>query len=160
MLDVGCGDGVTELFLQQHMPGWQVQGIDVSAESIAEATAKKIPAAIFQHFNGTQIPFADNSFDLVFIASVLHHIDASLHQTIIAEMYRVLKQGGRLYLFEHNPINPFTQYLVKTCPFDKDARLLGHRYCKRLLNKVAFALVNIKFILSFRAREYCQNLFL
>ena len=39
------------------------------------------------------------------------------------EINRVLKLGGRLYFFEHNPWNPFTRFLVRTCPFDKNAQL-------------------------------------
>lgn len=149
MLDIGCGDGATELFVQKHLPGYMVEGIDISDKSIAEAKYKSILNANFQLFNGSQIPFADNSFDIVFIAAVLHHIGFSLHEIIIAEIYRVLKPGGRLYLFEHNPLNPFTQHLVKTCDFDKDAKLLGHTYCRKLLKKAGFIAVKIKFILFF-----------
>lgn len=149
MLDVGCGDGVTEMFVQKHLPDWDITGIDISEKSIAEAKDKNIPIAHFQLFNGTEIPFASNSFDIVFIASVLHHIDFSLHETIVKEIYRVLKPGGRLYLFEHNPLNPFTRYLVKTCDFDKDARLLNYTYTRKLLKNAGFSSVNIKFILFF-----------
>lgn len=149
MLDVGCGDGATELFVQKHLPGWTVEGIDISEKSIIVANAKNISSACFQLFNGTNIPFADNCFDVVFIAAVLHHIDHSLHEKIVAEIYRVLKPGGRLYLFEHNPLNPFTQHLVKTCEFDKDAHLLSYIYCRKLLKKVAFTTIKIKFILFF-----------
>jgi ubiquinone/menaquinone biosynthesis C-methylase UbiE len=152
MLDLGCGDGSTELFVQKHLPGWKVEGIDVSVESIKAANKKNLANAVFQIFNGTEIPFADNSFDVLFVAAVFHHIDFSLHAGLVKEIYRVLKPGGRLYLFEHNPINPFTQYLVKTCDFDKDAKLLGHKYCRRLLTTAGFNNIKIKFILFFPPR--------
>ena len=158
MLDVGCGDGVTEIFVQKHFPGWQVEGIDISKESISIARSKNITIARFQPFSGTQVPFDDSSFDIVFIAAVLHHIDFSLHATIIAEIYRVLKPGGRLYLFEHNPLNPFTQYLVKTCDFDKDARLLSSKYCLKLLKRASFIVVKIKFILFFPRKGLLSGL--
>ena len=36
-LDIGCGDGATELFMQQYFPNWKVYAIDISERSIEEA---------------------------------------------------------------------------------------------------------------------------
>ena len=93
--------------------------------------------------------FPDESFDMVFIAAVMHHIDFSLHAGLLKEIYRVLKKGGRLYLFEHNPLNPVTRYLVNTCVFDKEAKLLGHRYTKNILESTQFKQIENRFILFF-----------
>jgi ubiquinone/menaquinone biosynthesis C-methylase UbiE len=149
ILDIGCGDGATELFMQQYFSQWQVEGIDVSEKSIAEASAKNIVNTSFGVYNGTQIPFADSSFDIVFIAGVLHHVDFALHPIIMQEVFRVLKAGGRLYLFEHNPFNPVTKYLVNTCVFDKDAKLLRNNYTKELIKKNGLAISHNKFIIFF-----------
>lgn len=158
LLDVGCGDGAIECYLQKILPQCIATGIDISEQSILAATDKNIPQTNFLLFNGKEIPFADNCFDVVFIAAVLHHIEFSLHQKLINEMYRVLKPGGRLYLFEHNPLNPLTRYLVKTCPFDKDARLLSFGYAKQLLIRANFSKVKIKFILFFPRKGILSNL--
>ena len=64
-------------------------------------------------------------------------------------MYRVLKPGGRIYLFEHNPVNPVTRYLVKTCVFDKDAKLLGIIIVINLFKDCLFRNIEKKFILFF-----------
>ncbi|MGG9960769.1 class I SAM-dependent methyltransferase [Ferruginibacter sp. SUN106] len=149
ILDIGCGDGATELFMQQYFPQWLVEGIDVSEKSIAEAKAKNIINSRFSVYNGTQIPFEDNSFDTVFIAGVLHHVDFDLHPIIMQEIFRVLKPGGRLYLFEHNPLNPVTKHLVNTCVFDKDAKLLRNNYTKRLIKKSGLTIGHNKFIIFF-----------
>lgn len=149
MLDIGCGDGVTELFLHKYLPAWKVEAIDVSEKSIARAIEKKIPNANFSVYDGRQVPFVDNSFDIVFIAAVMHHIDFSLHESLLKEIFRVLKPGGRLYLFEHNPLNPVTRYLVNTCVFDKDAKLLGYNYSNKLLKNASFRNIEKKFILFF-----------
>ncbi|CAN5876688.1 class I SAM-dependent methyltransferase [soil metagenome] len=149
MLDIGCGDGATELFIQQYQPSWTVEAIDISEKSIARAGEKKITNANFSVYDGKQIPFADNSFDIAFIAAVMHHIDFSLHECLLKEILRVLKPGGRIYLFEHNPLNPVTRYLVNTCVFDKDAKLLGYNYSNRLLNNAGFKNIKKKFILFF-----------
>ena len=73
-------------------------------------------------------------------------------------MYRVLKPGGRIYLFEHNPANPVTRYLVKTCVFDKDAKLLGYNYCNKLLKDARFRNIEKKFILFFPRSGILSNL--
>lgn len=149
VLDVGCGDGTTEYFMQQYFPTWLLRGIDVSEESIKEAHQKNINAAVFELYDGTNIPAADNSVDIVFIAGVLHHVSFELHLKILQEVYRVLKPGGRLYLFEHNPLNPVTKYLVNTCVFDKDAKLLRSGYCTSLLKAAKLNLKKIDFIIFF-----------
>ena len=158
MLDVGCGDGLTAIFVQKYFPAWRITGIDVSAKSIAAAKNRNISNTCFQLFNGQSIPYENVSFDVVFIAAVLHHIEFSLHRPLIKEIYRILKPGGRLYLFEHNPLNPLTKYLVKTCVFDKDARLLSFSYTKRLLKTVNFAIITRKFILFFPRKKLFTKL--
>src|SRR3954462_9612755 len=63
ILDIGCGDGATELFMQRYFSQWRVKAIDVSQKSIAAANEKHLTNADFQVYNGTAIPFADQSFD-------------------------------------------------------------------------------------------------
>jgi ubiquinone/menaquinone biosynthesis C-methylase UbiE len=158
VLDIGCGDGVTEMYMHQYFPQWRVNGIDVSAISIEEAQKKNITIASFSIYDGTTIPFETGLFDVVFIAGVLHHIDATLHTTIIKEAFRVLKKGGRIYLFEHNPLNPLTKYLVKTCVFDKDAKLLGNNYVVVLLKRTGFQINSKQFIIFFPRKGILSKL--
>ncbi len=158
LLDLGCGDGVTELFFYKYRPGWRIDAIDISIKSIEEAKSKNIPNTKFEVYNGDTIPFPDNSFDIVFVAAVLHHIDTSLHHNFLKEAYRVLRPKGRLYVFEHNPFNPVTRYLVNTCPFDKDAKLLNHIYCRKLLEKAGFSISRLKFILFFPRTSFFSGI--
>ena len=149
ILDVGCGDGTTEYFMHQYFPKWVLKGIDVSGESIKEAHQKNIEAAVFKVYDGTHIPERDNSIDVVFIAGVLHHVAYELHLKMMQEVHRVLKLGGRLYLFEHNPLNPVTKYLVNTCVFDKDAKLLRSGYCTSILKTARLSIKKMDFIIFF-----------
>lgn len=149
ILDVGCGDGATELFMQKYFSDWKVNAVDVSEKSIVEAIAKNIPGAEFSVYDGLQLPFESNSFDIVFMAGVLHHVNFDLHNSIIKEINRVLKTGGRFYLFEHNPLNPVTKHLVNTCVFDKDAKLLSNRYAKKLIRNNYLKQITNKFIIFF-----------
>ena len=157
-LDLGCGDGTTEVFIDKHFPAVTVEAVDVSQASILEAEKKKLKRASFTVYDGETIPFEDNCFDMVLIASVMHHIAFNLHESLIKETLRVLKPGGRIYIFEHNPLNPFTRYLVKTCAFDRDARLLSHGYCKRLLTGAGYREVNTHFLLFFPRMKWIAPL--
>ena len=149
VLDVGCGDGTTEQFIQQYFPQWKTEGIDISANSIEVATKRNLIGANFAVYDGCNVPFADECFDLVFIAGVLHHVDFTLHQALMKEINRTLKKGGRLVLFEHNPLNPLTRYLVKTCVFDLQAKLLQHFYTSKLLIQNNLLIKQKKFIIFF-----------
>lgn len=158
ILDVGCGDGVTEMYMNKYFSSWHISAIDISEPSIEEAKNKNIFNCNFQVYNGKQIPFADKSFDIVFMAGVLHHINPSLHNDLITEVIRVLKHGGRFYLFEHNPFNPITRHLVNTCIFDKDAKLLKSDYAIKLLHKKNLEITHKKFIIFFPRKSILSKL--
>ena len=158
VLDVGCGDGTTEQFIQQYFPQWKTEGIDISANSIEVATKRNLIGANFAVYDGCNVPFADECFDLVFIAGVLHHVDFTLHQALMKEINRTLKKGGRLVLFEHNPLNPLTRYLVKTCVFDLQAKLLQHFYTSKLLIQNNLLIKQKKFIIFFPRKGLLSKL--
>ena len=65
VLDVGCGDGLISAVLQSRRPDLIVTGIDVLPRSHTH-----VPVDMF---DGSTIPFDDQSFDLVLFSDVLHH---------------------------------------------------------------------------------------
>lgn len=65
VLDVGCGDGLISAVLQQKRPDVGVQGIDVLPRAQTH-----IPVEMF---DGSHLPFAGASFDVVLFSDVLHH---------------------------------------------------------------------------------------
>jgi len=158
LLDIGCGDGTTELFIEEKFKFFQITGIDLSEESIHLAKQHPLVRTQFLVYDGKKIPAEDNSFDVVFIAAVLHHIDFSLHVNFINEAFRVLKPAGRIYIYEHNPYNPATRYIVKTCAFDKDARLLKADYATSLLNEAGFKKIMKRYILFFPRLKWMKFL--
>ena len=149
VLDIGCGDGATELFMQRYFSNWSVNGVDISEKSIIEAKKRGLSNAIFSVYNGTRVPVQDECFDIVFVAGVLHHVEYKFHSAIVKEIFRILKKGGRLYIFEHNPLNPLTRHLVNTCVFDKDARLLKSNYTSSLILKSGLKIKKKHFIIFF-----------
>jgi ubiquinone/menaquinone biosynthesis C-methylase UbiE len=104
VLDVGCGPGrLATVFAQRVAPSGSVDGIDPSPEMINRAIARVrkhgVPAR-FEVAYAQQLPFADNAFDAVACTLALHHVADDDRQTAVAEMYRVLKPGGRLLIAE------------------------------------------------------------
>ena len=93
VLDVGCGGG---LFTEELARlGCRVAGVDLSRRSIevAQQHAEQKGLTIMYHVaSGDQLPFYDNTFDLVVCCDVIEHVnDVSL---VISESARVLKSGG------------------------------------------------------------------
>ncbi len=72
VLDVGTGSGLfAEGFAKK---GIAVTGIDANLEMV-EISRKLVPGAEFEQATVESIPFADKSFDLVFLGLVLHEAD-------------------------------------------------------------------------------------
>jgi len=66
---------------------------------------------------------------------VLHHVPISERPAVYAELARVLKPGGRLYVFEHNPRNPLVRYVIARTPIDANAILLDSQEVRRGLTQ-------------------------
>jgi ubiquinone/menaquinone biosynthesis C-methylase UbiE len=88
-LDVGCGTGHHLEMLAAR--GFEVAGIDGSAEMLAEAH-RVYPFAELQQANVDRLPFPDRSFDLVICIEVLRYLPSV--EPCLAEMARVLRPGG------------------------------------------------------------------
>lgn len=154
VLDFGCGDGLTECYFEKWFPKFKITGIDVSEKSVEEAKKKQLKNSTFQILKADTLPFESNSFDIIFVAGVLHHIDAHKHQEILNEVFRVSKPKGRLYVFEHNPLNPFTKFLVQTCEFDKGVKLITSKKTKRLLKDSGFKINNLIYTIFFPRKSF------
>ncbi len=63
-LDAGCGEGFVAEILLRQMPGLNLTGFDFNPESVALAR-QMIPSAKFLEASIFDIPFGDNSFDVV-----------------------------------------------------------------------------------------------
>lgn len=82
-------------------------GIDISIKTLEEAEKRLHPFKgryTLKKDNANNLSFKDNSFDAVFCAATLHHMDNPFQ--MISEMVRVLRPGGRIALMEPNWIYP------------------------------------------------------
>ncbi len=75
-------------------------GVDISGDMI-EAARDGFPEARFDRIGRDLIlPYEDESFDLLFTVDVLHHNPAPSRLTMLSEMWRVARPGGRLLFLE------------------------------------------------------------
>jgi SAM-dependent methyltransferase len=102
ILDLGCAAGWNMSRFRQN--GRYAIGIDVVAERVALA-AHHGPVAIA---SGLELPFAAESFDLIYIQHVLHHI-GDVGQAL-ADVRRCLRPGGVLFLVETTEDNPIIRW--------------------------------------------------
>ena len=103
-------------------------GCDVSTGMLAEMErrwpGKLGPRRRSRRQEGARTPFADGQFDIATVSAVLHHVPVAERPAVYAELGRVLKPGGRLYVFEHNPRNPLVRHVIARTPIDENAILL------------------------------------
>jgi len=149
ILDFGSGIGASIGHFREFFPGARLVCLDVSQRCLNLARERFPQTADFVRFDGETIPFADDSFDVAFAACVFHHIDDTQHGRLLAELNRILKPHGRLFVFEHNPLNPLTVHAVNTCPFDENAKLIRGGAMKRRFQVARFAEVGLRYRLFF-----------
>lgn len=102
VLDAGCGGGRNLIYFLRS--GYDVSGVDQSSEAIAQVRslaallAPHLPLDNFLVAPVERMPFADASFDVVISSAVLHFARDEEHwQSMVGEMWRVLKSGGILF---------------------------------------------------------------
>jgi ubiquinone/menaquinone biosynthesis C-methylase UbiE len=108
-LDLGCADGGYSAGLLA-AGARTVTGVEVEEERV-EAARRNHPDIQFHSTNGDSIPFADKSFDGVFMNEVFEHV-ANERETL-AEVHRVLKSGGVLIVISPNRWFPFEGHRIQ-----------------------------------------------
>jgi arsenite methyltransferase len=101
VLDIGCGAGVDTILAAMMVgPTGSVTGIDMVPEMLARARQNLRLTGLknveFKQNSGEELPTPDNSFDVVISNGVFNLILDK--RKAVAEVFRVLKPGGRLLL--------------------------------------------------------------
>jgi len=149
ILDFGSGIGASVPYFREYFREARLTCVDVSEMSLKIAELRFPGEATLQLFDGRTLPFLDRSFDLVFAACVFHHIDHTQHVSLLRELRRVLRLGGRLVIFEHNPLNPLTVHAVNTCPFDENAKLITARVMRARFKAAGFPNARVTYRIFF-----------
>jgi len=105
-LDVGCGRCESKATV----------GIDISIEACKQRVGDPYVLA-----SCVALPFREKIFDNAYCYCLFHHLNKFDWKKTIEQMLQV---GKSIIIFEHNPHNPITQYMVKYCPMDKKVSLI------------------------------------
>jgi len=116
VLDMACGFG-RESITAATSDAKLVVGIDLSPNSVKEGNelAKKnnLKNVIFSVADCENLYFDNDSFDTIICARMLHHIE---FETVMKELLRVLKKGGKVICIEALGINPILNLYRRKTP--------------------------------------------
>jgi 2-polyprenyl-3-methyl-5-hydroxy-6-metoxy-1,4-benzoquinol methylase len=143
VLDYGCGIGNLSLHLATSFT--DVHGYDPSSRSI-ELAKKRVPQATFC---SDEDKILQAHFGAAVVANVLHHVNKEERVPLLERVRSKMSGGGRIFAFEHNPLNPVTRRAVAACEFDADAELLYPWELRQLLLRAGFKQAELRFIVFF-----------
>lgn len=93
VLDVGCGTGTFLKTVHDIRPDLSLYGIDIAGHG------DNLPGYIsFHKASIFEIPFENETFDLVSLFSVIEHIEVNSIDRALSELCRILKNGGHFYI--------------------------------------------------------------
>lgn len=107
VLDLGSGTGDAFEPLKSVMPDLSYVGLDI--EHSAEVDDRVRSDLTFKTYDGRTIPFADNSFEVVFCRQVLEHV--RYPDDVIAEVSRVLKKDG-VFVGSVSQLEPYHSHSI------------------------------------------------
>lgn len=122
VLDVGCGPGLFTHHLQRRAR--RVVGTDRSAWMLEQVTGLECVEA-----DAADLPFGDSSFDVVFEANLLHHVDDPA--AVVLEMARVAREA--VVLIEVNRLNPVMFLYSLVNPAERGGLRSSRRHLHELL---------------------------
>ena len=118
-MDYGCGDGSSSELLIRLLDAESLIGVDTSGKSLEVAT---------QNIGSEKCSFSEiaqylpnQQLDLVYCNGVFHHIPPGERAGALEYVWRSLQAGGIFALWENNPWNPGTRYVMSRIPFDRNA---------------------------------------
>jgi SAM-dependent methyltransferase len=102
VLEAGCGTGAQTVILAPQNPECTFVSVDIAADSLAAAEERIRKARIrnvqFQLVDVLNLPFADNSFDHVFVCFLLEHLNEP--RIALCSLKRALRPGGTITVIE------------------------------------------------------------
>jgi ubiquinone/menaquinone biosynthesis C-methylase UbiE len=95
VLDLACGTGTLALAAARSVPGLRVTGVDGDPAILERARAKAGGEVAFDQGLSTELPYEDESFDVVLSTLFFHHLSEEAKLRSAEEVRRVLRPAGR-----------------------------------------------------------------
>ncbi len=112
LIELGCGAARMAAALVERFPGAHVTGLEVDERQLAKnLAAPTLPGLTFVNAGAQAIPFGDACFDGALMLKSLHHVPTALMAQALAEVARVLKVGGWLYVSEPVYAGPLNEIM-------------------------------------------------
>jgi SAM-dependent methyltransferase len=100
IIELGCGAAALSRSLLNRFPACEVTALEVDERQHAKNLLIPQPGLHFKKAGAQAIPFAAESFDLALMLKSLHHVPLDLLGAALAEVHRVLRPEGLLYVSE------------------------------------------------------------
>ncbi|MBS0406999.1 MAG: class I SAM-dependent methyltransferase [Proteobacteria bacterium] len=100
IIELGCGAARLARELLARYPATRVTGLEVDAIQHARNLAAPAERLRFIAAGAQAIPLPDAQFDMALMLKSLHHVPQSIMDQALAEVHRVLRPGGHLYVSE------------------------------------------------------------
>jgi SAM-dependent methyltransferase len=155
LIDYGCGTGTSAPLFFELLGAEEIIGLDTSVNSLAVARkTHNTPRTKFYHPDEYQ---PCGQIDLTFCNGVFHHIPPEERAGAVSYIYRCLRPGGIFAIWENNPWNPGTRYVMSRVPFDRDAVMLSHLEMRRIVKECGFEALRTDFLFIFpRALKFLR----
>jgi SAM-dependent methyltransferase len=98
VLDLACGTGTLALAAARSVPGLRVTGVDGDPAILERARAKAGSGVTFDQGLSTELPYEDESFDVVLSTLFFHHLSDQAKLDSAKEVRRVLRPAGRVVI--------------------------------------------------------------
>lgn len=115
ILDFGCGTGTLTIMIKELEPEANVAGIDVDVKILnktIEKTEQKGLDIFLIDYDGTNLPFQDKRFNKILSCLVFHHLDTNTKKIILAEIFRVVSNNGKLYIADFGRSKSWLQRIL------------------------------------------------
>jgi ubiquinone/menaquinone biosynthesis C-methylase UbiE len=102
VLEIGCGTGNLAIRAKRSCPSIEMIGSDPDPLALrrAQRKAARLTGIRFERGYAQRLPYADGEFDRVLSSMMLHHLDSTAKAAAAAEVFRVLRPGGRLHVVD------------------------------------------------------------
>ncbi len=144
ILDLGCGTGAVLSLVLTEFAGIKACGIDLSEKMIEKAAETLDRDVQLVVGDSDDLPWVDNSFDLVVCNSSFHHFPEPLK--VLSDIKRVLKPGGRIIIADPWWSKPkrfcINLFLKSPVNYLGDVRIYSEKETRQMLRDCGFASIS------------------